>query len=384
MVDWITALRERIVRDGRAILVTIAHASGSTPRDAGTTMVVTAHDVAGTIGGGHLEFEALRIARDALTLAESVGAWIVRFPLAARLGQCCGGVATLAFSVVQRSDMPWLDAAAACLRTHTIFVLISRVGEHGAPMVVSLDNVAGSLGTPEDNSTAIALARTHIVKGHSHAMLVAPAMADASTLLLQMVQPNDFSVLLFGNGHVGRALVRIFGTLPASVRWIDGREHDFPTDVDDNIETVITDDPLAELATAPHGACVIIMTHSHALDYDLVETALRRDDWQFLGLIGSQSKRNQFEKRLAARGTATQALQRIVCPIGAQPGVCIRSKEPGAIAVAVAAQLLALREARGTGVETDDASRRVATGEYPSTRNRTSTLRTITHRTRRP
>ena len=76
-----------------------------------------------------------------------------------------------------------------------------------------------------------------------------------------------------------------------------------------------------------------------------MKTALRRDDWSDLGLIGSRSKRNQFEKRLAARGVPPAALARIVCPIGGQPGIAIRSKEPGAIAVAVAAEMLALREA---------------------------------------
>ena len=64
----------------------------------GATMVIAHDGVRGSIGGGHLEFEALRIARDALATPTTEGAWIVRFPLAARLGQCCGGVATLAFS----------------------------------------------------------------------------------------------------------------------------------------------------------------------------------------------------------------------------------------------------------------------------------------------
>ena len=53
----------------------------------------------------------------------------------------------------------------------------------------------------------------------------------------------------------------------------------------------------------------------------------------------------EFERRLAVRGMPPAALARIVCPIGAQPGIAIRSKEPGAIAIAVAAELLALREA---------------------------------------
>jgi xanthine/CO dehydrogenase XdhC/CoxF family maturation factor len=84
------------------------------------------------------------------------------------------------------------------------------------------------------------------------------------------------------------------------------------------------------------------MTHSHALDFDIVEAALRRDDWRYLGLIGSRAKRHQFERRLEARGVAPGALPRVTCPIGRGD---LKSKEPGVIAVAVAAEMLAIREA---------------------------------------
>src|SRR5215469_8131516 len=108
MSDWIAPLRSLLVSDGRAVLVTLASVRGSTPRDAGTKMIVTLHATHGTIGGGHLEFDAIRIAREALAGSGS-GAWLARFPLAARLGQCCGGVATLLFQCVDREDAQWLD-----------------------------------------------------------------------------------------------------------------------------------------------------------------------------------------------------------------------------------------------------------------------------------
>ncbi len=345
MAEWIDVLRERVARDGRVVLVTVAHTSGSAPRAAGTTMVVAAVDVFGTIGGGHLEFEALRMARNAVTDTSAAGAWIVRFPLAARLGQCCGGVVTIAFKVVQRNDMTWLDAASTCLRTHTPVALVSRIGNDAAPMLVSADNVTGSLGALADDSAAIASARHHLAAGAASAMMLRATTPAGATLMLHVVQPPDFNVLVFGNGHVGRALVQVFGALDVAVRWIDGREHDFPAIVPPNVDVVITDDPVAELDAAPRRAFILILTHSHDLDYALTQAALQRDDWRYIGLIGSRSKRNQFEKRLAARGTPPEALSRIVCPIGVLAGTTIRSKEPGAIAVGVVAEILALREA---------------------------------------
>ena len=351
MTDWVPELAARIARDGRAVLVTVAHASGSTPRESGTAMIVTARDAFGTIGGGHLEFEALRIARDALSNAVTPASWLVRFPLAARLGQCCGGVATLAFVAVDTCTCGWLAAAAACLRTATPLALVSRIGgaqEHPAQLLVTADNVTGSLGDAALDSAAIALARPRVQAQAAGAALVSSPTGDATTLLIHVVLPADFTVVVFGNGHVGRALVQVLGALPAKVRWIDGRDTDFPASFPANVEIVATDAPEDELAVAPRGAYVVVMTHSHPLDLQLIETALSRDDWRYLGLIGSQAKRNQFEKRLVARGLAPGQFARVTCPIGVRSGLAIRSKEPGAIAVAVAAEILALREAIGS------------------------------------
>ena len=168
---------------------------------------------------------------------------------------------------------------------------------------------------------------------------------DAMTLLIEVVRPDAFPVLVFGNGHVGRALVQVLGALPAQVRWIDTRENDFPAEVPANVEIVATDAPEDEIVHAPQRAFVVVLTHSHPLDFALVEAALARDDWRYLGLIGSRSKRAQFAKRLVARGWTPEQFGRVVCPIGVSSGIAIRSKEPGAIAIAVAAEIVATREA---------------------------------------
>ena len=342
--SWIAALSAALERDGRATLVTVAGVTGSAPRESGTTMVVTRDTVHGTIGGGHLEFEAIRIARDALS-ESALATWIVRFPLAARLGQCCGGVAKVAFSTLDRSAAEWIDAVAASARANAAIVLVSHVdnGEQASRrLLVSADDVRGSLGDSTLDSAIVAMARARLATNATGASLVATSAA--TTLLMQIERPEPFRILVFGNGHVGRALVRVLSVLPAQIQWIDSREGDFPPDMPENVEIVVTDVPEAELREAPAGAFVVVMTHSHALDFALIDAALGRDDWSYLGLIGSKAKRAQFEKRLAAGGHAPEALARIVCPIGLRAGG-IRSKEPGAIAVAVAAELLQMREA---------------------------------------
>lgn len=84
----------------RAISVTIVEARGSTPRDAGTAMLVWADRTCGTIGGGALEWAAMRHAR--ALLAEGTPATTTqRIPLGPALGQCCGGAVTLRFEAAE-------------------------------------------------------------------------------------------------------------------------------------------------------------------------------------------------------------------------------------------------------------------------------------------
>jgi xanthine dehydrogenase accessory factor len=326
---WIAELAARVDREGCAVLVTLANATGSTPRESGTAMVISHDGVFGTIGGGHLEFEAIRVARDALAQSPRPAPSLVRFPLAARLGQCCGGVATLSFAVIAEDNRAWLDEASQHVRGARPFDLVTLIG-----------------GTRDAHTIVPAGA------GRDGARVLRDA---DTTRIAHTIVPDDFNVLVFGNGHVGRALVRVLAVLPARVRWIDERESDFPVDVPSRAEIVCTDIPASELHGAPHGSLVVITTHDHALDFDLVCAALARDDWRYLGLIGSKSKRNQFEKRLLARGFTAAQVARITCPIGRS--VAVRDKHPGAIAVAVAAELVAVNEARRLDARRQTAER---------------------------
>jgi xanthine dehydrogenase accessory factor len=168
-------------------------------------------------------------------------------------------------------------------------------------------------------------------------------------VLLEPLRPSDFHVVVFGAGHVGRALVRVLGTLACGVTWVDARAAEFPTEVPANVRVALTATPLAEVAAAPADSHFLVMTHSHALDLELVEAILKRGDFAYCGMIGSQTKRATFEKGLAKHGVPAATIARLTCPIGI-PG--IKGKEPGTIAVAVAAQLLERRER--------DAARRAA------------------------
>jgi xanthine dehydrogenase accessory factor len=167
-------------------------------------------------------------------------------------------------------------------------------------------------------------------------------------------------VLLFGAGHVGRALALALAPVPFRVRWVDTRPEAFPAHVPANAETVLTQDAPGEAVAAEAGALVMVMTHSHPLDLAIIDAALRRDDLGGVGLIGSATKRARFIGRLREAGLTEGQIARLTCPIGV-PG--IGGREPAVIAAAVAAQLLQWREAGAVRAGAPPAPRHRAGGQ---------------------
>ncbi|WP_374582580.1 xanthine dehydrogenase accessory protein XdhC [Pseudoduganella sp.] len=309
MTDWLTPA------GAPAVLVTVARAEGSVPREAGTHMLVTAHGQQDTIGGGHLEHKALAIARDMLATASAASAPVPaprleRFPLGPSLGQCCGGVVWLLFEVVQGA----LEDVLAQLRQRR---------QEDSCRIVAID------GAPESRLVDERHAQTHLRTD-----------AGGRRWLVDAVNAPKAHLVLFGAGHVGAAIVRALAELPCTVTWVDERDAMFPEHVPPNVTIEATDTPEACVGQAPDGASYLVMTHSHALDQQLCEAILARDNVGWFGLIGSKTKRAQFTARMEAKGLSAASM---VCPVGL-PGIV--NKAPAVIAASVAAQLLMVWESQ--------------------------------------
>ncbi len=165
---------------------------------------------------------------------------------------------------------------------------------------------------------------------------------DVASQLPDSERTGDRHILLFGAGHVGRAVVLALASLPFQVTWVDSRAMAFPGFAPQNCDAVHLDDPVAALKTVQPGSLVFVMTHSHALDLDIVDAALRHINVSHVGLIGSATKRARFVKRLTEAGVRQTELGKLVCPIGVAG---IGGKEPAIIAASTVAQILILSEA---------------------------------------
>jgi len=353
MSNWVDEL-QRLRREGTAaVLVTVASIKGSAPREPGAKMIVTAGDAHGTIGGGHLEHQAIAIARD--LIACGGGGALRRFPLGASLGQCCGGLVNLLFDpVIAAAD--WVDSLATFRRDGTPCVLVTAAhgAAHAGKLVVTSDCAIGTLGAGLDMQ-ATEIARELLAGGEGARLKQIGAPEAPALLLFEPQRAVDFSIVLFGAGHVGRALVHVLAGMPCRVTWVDSRDDQFPRDLPANVTVACTDAPTSEVDAAAPGSYFLVMTHSHALDQELAEAILARSDFAYFGLIGSVSKRRAFEKRMENRGVPPARFSHMTCPIGV-PG--ISGKEPAAIAIAVAAEVLQARERRAATAAAPAQARR--------------------------
>lgn len=300
------------------VLTTVVAINGSAPRALQTKMIVTNDDHCDTLGGGGLEHDVMMTARQLLNgeikpdelqkneLAKQnksnkvqavrrEAIYTKHYPLGAKLAQCCGGSVTVMFE---------------CFNV-----------------------------TP------------------------------------------PLSLLVFGAGHVAAALMTILGELPCQVDWVDSRSQMFERYTLNNPEASTERDYLAQQATYQLPAhirahvsdeptdflrpfiepflqqlnqrFILIMTHDHSLDFDLVRAAFdvyasarqgsdstanndAFDSPPYIGCISSTTKANRFKERLLQRGYDQQDIDNLTMPIG----LAVGGKEPMAVAVSIAAQIL--------------------------------------------
>ena len=154
---------------------------------------------------------------------------------------------------------------------------------------------------------------------------------------------------IFGAGHVAQAIGGLADYLAMDVQLIDGREE---AEIQPKVpsgrvyELLCIDAPEGEVEAIPSDAYVLIMTHSHALDLEVLIAAMKRGTFPYLGLIGSDRKWKRFTKSLIARGFTDEQIARVRCPIG----VSRVSKLPSAIAISTAAEILASVESAANTV----------------------------------
>ena len=328
MDTWAT-IGKALRGERRCALVSIVDAKGSAPREAGARMVVLEDgSFAGTIGGGTLEWQAIGRARAAL--AKGTVGWVAppvdlsRMSLGPDLGQCCGGSVRILMEVFTPDRSAEVQALAEAEKAG-FFATEGRIGERSVERTVLTRDLPGG----------------------------EESLLGSDGRLLERFGTQKQVLALIGAGHVGRALILALAPLDFSVVWIDPRKDEFPSIVPGDVRVVVSAAPAGELDAVPDGAFVLVMSHSHALDFDVVLAALRARRFGYVGLIGSATKKARFISRMRQAGLGDGDIERLVCPIGIEG---IESKVPAAIAASVVADLLRRRDAMALAVHGAEAT----------------------------
>lgn len=310
MWDWLHRARE-LVAEGPYVMVTVVETLGSAPRTAGTKMLVSDTALYGTIGGGKLEHQVAEQARKFLG-EEGADYHFQTYALGPLLEQCCGGSVTILLERIQPGAEFLKEPRQAFLRTYFECNTTTKDWcEHYARDPISFQDVDGDR-----------------FEGKA---------ADAG-IMLEQVTRKRAKLIMFGAGHVGRAVATALAPLPFDVTWVDNREDEFPDHVAASHTVQVSEDYTSFVDRAPAGACYLVFTHSHQLDYALISRILARRDAFYCGMIGSKTKRARFENRMLKERLITEEdLPKFICPIGVKG---INGKEPQVIAASVAAELL--------------------------------------------
>jgi len=334
-----------------SVLVSLLASAGSSPRHAGSLMLVGSDGSQyGSIGGGEFEAKAMQLARLALTTGQSylygespVGS------TAGGAGQICGGASRLLVEYI--SDQAVYARAIEQLSAGTAALLVKELTlVHGlaeTDPALRRVTVVASLRQPEtvDKVGDRASDMETVRAGSSAGQRRVTAWFDERTLSFYQTLPASEHLLILGAGHVGQAVARQAQGLGFAVTVADDRaailaEADLPPGT--KRLTGGLDRLIARFRFTP-ATYIVVATRSHALDFECCALVLKQPH-RYVGLVGSAAKTRQLVGNLQAAGFDPATIAGLFAPIGLDIG----AETPQEIAVAIVAEIIACRYGRMT------------------------------------
>lgn len=338
------ALREAAAGQGPVALVTVARVEGSAPRHVGSRMAVRADgSTVGSVGGGRGEADARAAA---LARLAGGGSAILRVEMTGEEATgpdlICGGVSELWIEVVAAGS-PYAAAVAAVDRDEAVVLAASAEGGCLAVVGEGGEAFAGS---------AAALDPAALSRARESGLC---AMGETDGLLYSPFEPSE-RLLVLGGGHVGLALASVAVGLSFQVTVVDPRPEysgpgRFPAGV-----ACLRSGYAEAIAAFPFGkrAYAVVVSPGHLGDLECAR-ALLREEYRYAGLIGSRRKSRMLIEELVAEGFPRDRVEALRTPVG----LAIGAETPEEIAIAIAAELIAVRhDATALGAIDEERKRR--------------------------
>lgn len=307
-----TSLRHAMTEGKNTVLVTILSHTGSAPRGAGSQMLVGERGLmAGTVGGGAVEARSIEESQRLLQCGGT--AEIREYPLHPSLhddiGMVCGGDVTLLLSPVSCDSAPWRAAVEAVedrFRAQSGGTVWFSTKDDSAPIVTDKDAAC-----PVESYFPVNM-------------------------------PADQRVVIFGAGHISRAVAPLLRLVDFRVTVYDDRPEFAISEAFPDAETVLCGsyDTIEALLPLRDDDFIVVLTSGHSNDFQVLEQVLRRD-FPYVGVIGSAAKTAAINKRLWAAGIPQEVTDRVYTPIGTKIGAVT----PEEIAVSITGELISVRAA---------------------------------------
>lgn len=344
-------------------VVTIATQEGSTPRTAGSKMLVSENGLLdGTVGGGLSEALAIEKARAVLFSGESS---LLHFDmsgeLAAGADMICGG--KLAFLVERfnpdAATLRLLQGLQERLAQGKRSLLLSSTRglprrmllcpeDAGGPIFSGLeahgDSTVPADSTNQSSAFLSSASLNEAIQGGATAKGARVLLLDGQEYLLEPCQAPS-RLFIAGGGHVSRPTVQLAASAGFCVTVIDDRPEfadpaRFPWAAQSSVIPEFTECFSRSVVGAEldSDSYIVIVTRGHAYDAAVLAQALSSGAG-YIGMIGSRRKRDAVYAKLSAQGFPQLMLERVHCPIGLNIG----AETPEEIAVSIVGELIAVR-----------------------------------------
>lgn len=332
MKKLIDIMLKRIEQEEGSVLVTIVQNAGSAPRTTGAAMLVGQEGyIAGTIGGGMLEYKATEQAQEDLREQKStLRQYRLTKEEVAGLGMVCGGDVDVLFKVIlpTEKNLQVVRQVQNCLNHY----------EKGW-LVLSLEGE--SFGFVNENEATWGFFEDEIptIDKQDERCSYLTKNRNGKEFYINNLE-NTSKVYIFGGGHLAQELVPLISHLGFRCIVTDDREEFSNKRLFPQAEEVHTRefDKLDGKYDIHEQDYIIAMTRGHMGDLEVQKFAMRTPAY-YIGVVGSRSKIAAVNAKLREDGFSEEDISRIVTPIG----IKIHSETPAEIAVSIAAQLIEKR-----------------------------------------
>ena len=307
------------------VLVTIIDSSGSSPRKTGSCMVVSADGrLAGTIGGGNIEFRSDKMARELLAQKTScLHTFVLNKSDTEGLGMVCGGDVDVWFQFISPADDAWrkvIQSLAEAKSDQGGWFIQSLAGSTPALLSAQKELLAGTMPDSVDELCTPSCVR----EGGYYSLPL----------------PKKERAIVFGGGHIGQALVPLLASVDFRPVVFDSRPEFADPTLFPCAEDVILGDyeAISDYIELNPDDFTVIVTHSHAFDY-ATQAQLLRHDLAYIGAIGSAPKTRLLRDKLREEGFSEERIAFAHMPVGIKIG----GVTPAEIAVSIVAEMIAVR-----------------------------------------